>query len=121
MALPFRLVFALVLAASFLAAVLVADFFALAPVLLVPLAFFFDFYRAPVAPANRSHMNVPFTLAQPDLDAAFLDGAKARGLVNLKGHRSVGGMRASIYNAVEQAAVDALVEYMDEFEREHAS
>ena len=80
-----------------------------------------NFYRAPVAVADRSHMNVPFTLAQPDLDAAFLEGAKARGLVNLKGHRSVGGMRASIYNAVEQTAVDALVEYMDEFEREHAS
>ena len=77
-------------------------------------------YSNPVKLENRSRMNVPFTLADADLDAAFLEGAKARGLVNLKGHRSVGGMRASIYNAVEQSAVDALVEYMHEFEREHA-
>ncbi len=77
-----------------------------------------DFYRSPVAVADRSLMNVPFTLADPRLDAAFLKGAKARGLTNLKGHRSVGGMRASLYNAVPEAAVTALVEYMNEFERE---
>jgi phosphoserine aminotransferase len=64
-------------------------------------------------------MNVPFTLPDPDLDADFLAGAEARGLTNLKGHRSVGGMRASIYNAVPEAAVDALVEYMQTFEKEH--
>ena len=80
-----------------------------------------NFFRAPVAIADRSHMNVPFTLPDPQLDAAFLEGAKVRGLVNLKGHRSVGGMRASIYNAVEQHAVDNLVEYMAEFEQEYGS
>jgi phosphoserine aminotransferase len=63
---------------------------------------------------------VPFTLADEALDAAFLKGAEARGLTNLKGHRSVGGMRASLYNAVPEAAVDALVDYMQAFEREHA-
>lgn len=78
-----------------------------------------NFYRAPVAPAHRSAMNVPFTLADADLDGEFLAGAEAQGLYNLKGHRSVGGMRASIYNAVPEAAVDALVEYMQTFEREH--
>ena len=78
-----------------------------------------NFYRAPVASAYRSTMNVPFTLADADLDATFLAGAEAQGLYNLKGHRSVGGMRASIYNAVPEAAVDALVEYMQTFEREH--
>jgi phosphoserine aminotransferase len=64
-------------------------------------------------------MNVPFTLADSALDAAFLSGAEARGLTNLKGHRSVGGMRASLYNAVPEAAVAALVDYMHEFERDH--
>lgn len=77
-----------------------------------------NFYHSPVAQADRSLMNVPFTLADPRLDAAFLDGAKAHGLTNLKGHRSVGGMRASLYNAVPQAAVTALVDYMNDFERE---
>jgi phosphoserine aminotransferase len=77
-----------------------------------------NFYRAPVAVPNRSTMNVPFTLADDALDADFLAGAKARRLMNLKGHRSVGGMRASIYNAVTQESVDALVSYMAEFERE---
>ena len=79
-----------------------------------------NFYHSSVAAADRSLMNVPFTLSDPALDGAFLEGAKARGLLNLKGHRSVGGMRASLYNAVPQAAVDALVEYMAEFERERA-
>ncbi len=64
-------------------------------------------------------MNVPFTLADSALDGAFLSGAEARGLTNLKGHRSVGGMRASLYNAVPEAAVDALVSFMGEFEKEH--
>jgi phosphoserine aminotransferase len=77
------------------------------------------FYRTPVAPGCRSQMNVPFTLPDAALDAAFLKGAEARGLTNLKGHRSVGGMRASLYNAVPEAAVDALVEYLQVFEHEH--
>ena len=77
-----------------------------------------NFYTAPVAKADRSLMNVPFTLADATLDAAFLAGAEERGLKNLKGHRSVGGMRASLYNAVPEAAVDALVSYMQEFEAE---
>jgi phosphoserine aminotransferase len=78
-----------------------------------------DFYHSPVDPACRSRMNVPFTLDNPDLDAEFLAGAKAAGLVNLKGHRSVGGMRASIYNAMPEAGIDALVAFMQEFERRH--
>lgn len=77
-----------------------------------------NFYQCPVQPGDRSHMNVPFTLADTELDAAFLAGAQERGLHNLKGHRSVGGMRASIYNAVPLASVEALVDYMNEFERE---
>jgi len=76
------------------------------------------FYASPVANNARSWMNVPFTLANPDLDADFLKGAAARGLLTLKGHRSVGGMRASIYNAMPEAGVDALVAYMQEFERD---
>ena len=76
------------------------------------------FYHAPVRREDRSVMNVPFTLADPGLDAAFLAGAEERRLLNLRGHRSVGGMRASIYNAVSEAAVDALVEYMADFEAE---
>jgi len=75
-----------------------------------------DFYGSPVAKNGRSWMNVPFTLADADLDAAFLAGAVERNLVSLKGHRSVGGMRASIYNAMPEAGVDALVAYMQEFE-----
>lgn len=78
-----------------------------------------NFYHCPVEPRVRSSMNVPFTLADDALDGAFLSGAEARGLTNLKGHRSVGGMRASIYNAVPEAAVDALVDYMQEFERDN--
>jgi phosphoserine aminotransferase len=79
-----------------------------------------NFYSCPVVKEARSLMNVPFTLADERLDDAFLAGAEARGLLNLKGHRSVGGMRASLYNAVPQAAVDALVAYMGEFEKERA-
>jgi phosphoserine aminotransferase len=75
------------------------------------------FYANPVDRASRSWMNVPFTLADPALDADFLAGAKDAGLLTLKGHRSVGGMRASIYNAMPEAGVDALIAYMAEFER----
>jgi phosphoserine aminotransferase len=78
-----------------------------------------NFYRCPVVPAARSRMNVPFTLADAQLDGRFLAGAEEAGLTNLKGHRSVGGMRASLYNAVSEAAVDALVAYMQDFERRH--
>lgn len=78
-----------------------------------------NFYRAPVQVEARSRMNVPFTLPDPELDAAFLAGADAAGLKNLKGHRSVGGMRASIYNAVGEDAVAALCDYMQDFERDH--
>lgn len=78
-----------------------------------------DFYTNPIQPSARSWMNVPFRLADEKLDKAFLAGAEARGLLNLKGHRSVGGMRASIYNATGLDAVEALVAYMAEFEKEH--
>jgi phosphoserine aminotransferase len=77
------------------------------------------FYRSPVDPGCRSWMNVPFTLADPALDKAFLAGAGAAGLLSLEGHRSVGGMRASIYNAMPLAGVEALVGYMGEFERKN--
>ena len=77
------------------------------------------FYRAPVARDCRSLMNVPFKLKDEALDAAFLKGAEARGMVQLKGHRSVGGMRASIYNAMPLEGVMALVAYMKEFEAQH--
>ncbi len=78
-----------------------------------------DFYSNPIALNARSWMNVPFRLADEKLDKPFLAGAEARGLLNLKGHRSVGGMRASIYNALGLDAVEALVAYMAEFEKEH--
>jgi phosphoserine aminotransferase len=78
-----------------------------------------DFYNNPVDPAARSWMNVPFTLAKPELDDTFLGEAKNEGLVTLKGHRSVGGMRASIYNAMPETGVLALVEFMREFERRY--
>lgn len=74
-----------------------------------------DFYKNPVEVHSRSWMNVPFTLPSADLDAAFLAGATDKGLAALKGHRSVGGMRASIYNAMPEAGVDALIDYMREF------
>ena len=73
------------------------------------------FYANPVEIESRSLMNVPFTLNNSDLDKAFLQGAEEKGLLNLKGHRSVGGMRASIYNAVSMVAIDALLDYMKEF------
>ena len=79
-----------------------------------------SFYANPVAVNCRSWMNVPFTLPNADLDAAFLEGAKAAYLVTLKGHRSVGGMRASIYNAMPEAGVDALIAFMADFEKQNA-
>jgi phosphoserine aminotransferase len=78
------------------------------------------FYNNPVQADSRSWMNVPFTLASPDLDETFLKEAKAAGLTTLKGHRSVGGMRASIYNAMPEAGVQALIDFMREFERTRA-
>jgi len=77
------------------------------------------FFVSPVDKRDRSRMNVPFKLKNEALDEDFLKGAKQRGMVQLKGHRSVGGMRASIYNAMPIAAVQALVEYMREFEAKH--
>ena len=79
-----------------------------------------NFYANPVAVQCRSWMNVPFTLAKADLDAAFLEGAKAANLMTLKGHRSVGGMRASIYNAMPEAGVDALIAFMADFEKNNS-
>lgn len=73
-------------------------------------------YSNPIAVPNRSRMNVPFVLADERLDEPFLAEAEAAGLLNLKGHRSVGGMRASLYNAVPEEAVDALVDFMADFE-----
>jgi phosphoserine aminotransferase len=77
------------------------------------------FFHCPTARDNRSRMNVPFTLKDAALDEEFLKGAKARGLLQLKGHRSVGGMRASIYNAMPIEGVQLLAEYMKEFEKQH--
>ncbi len=78
-----------------------------------------DFYSNPVDVANRSWMNVPFVLAKPELDKTFLAEAAERGLVSLAGHRSVGGMRASIYNAMPEEGVDALIAFMSDFEKRH--
>jgi phosphoserine aminotransferase len=78
-----------------------------------------SFYGNPVAKNCRSRMNVPFTLAEPELDTTFLNEARLMGLTNLEGHRSVGGMRASLYNAMPPAGVEALVAFMREFERRH--
>jgi phosphoserine aminotransferase len=79
------------------------------------------FFHNPVDKGDRSRMNVPFTLKNAELDEEFLKGAKARGMTQLKGHRSVGGMRASIYNAMPLAGVEALVAYMKEFEAKHGT
>lgn len=79
-----------------------------------------DFYQCPVASPDRSRMNVPFTLKNPGLDELFLAQAKSEGLIQLKGHRSVGGMRASIYNAMPLAGVAALTTFMREFADRHA-
>jgi phosphoserine aminotransferase len=78
-----------------------------------------SFYWNPVRKADRSRMNVPFKLRDEALDTPFLKGAQERGLLQLKGHRSVGGMRASIYNAMPIEGVQTLVDYMREFERKH--
>jgi len=77
------------------------------------------FYSNPVEVASRSLMNIPFVLADANLDKAFLAGAEEAGLLNLKGHRSVGGMRASVYNAVPEEAVDALIAYMKDFAQQN--
>lgn len=79
-----------------------------------------DFYHCPVAKADRSLMNVPFTLKNPALDEGFLKQASSNGLIQLKGHRSVGGMRASIYNAMPVEGVEKLVAFMKEFANQHA-
>ncbi len=76
-------------------------------------------YRNPVDPVCRSRMNVPFVLADAGLDKEFMALAEQNGLSTLAGHRSVGGMRASIYNAMPEAGVDALIDFMAEFERTH--
>jgi phosphoserine aminotransferase len=78
-----------------------------------------DFYVNRVAPEGRSRMNVPFFLRNEALNEAFVAGAKASGLLQLKGHKSVGGMRASIYNAMPLAGVQALVSYLDGFAKQH--
>jgi len=78
-----------------------------------------EFWRNTVAPSLRSWMNVPFQCADNDLDALFLQQAEAAGMLGLKGHRAVGGMRASIYNAMPLASVQQLAEFMREFERRH--
>jgi len=77
------------------------------------------FYSNPIAKEDRSRMNVPFRLADDALDAKFLAEAEARGLAQLKGHRSVGGMRASIYNAMPFEGVESLVEFMEEFRKKN--
>jgi phosphoserine aminotransferase len=77
------------------------------------------FFRNPIAKEDRSRMNIPFTLKDKALDEPFLKGAAERGLVQLKGHRSVGGMRASIYNAMPLEGVQRLVDYLREFEGKH--
>lgn len=77
------------------------------------------FYKNPVNHACRSWMNIPFTLPKAEMDSDFLAGSKKLGLVTLKGHRSVGGMRASVYNAMPESGVDALIEYMEDFADSH--
>ena len=76
-----------------------------------------DLYHSPVQRPYRSMMNMPFTLLETELESRFLEIAERRGLSNLKGHRSVGGMRASLYNAIDEKAVDALIEHMESFEK----
>jgi phosphoserine aminotransferase len=78
-----------------------------------------EFYHSPVAKDDRSLMNIPFTLRNADLDKVFIQETEAAGLTQLKGHRSVGGMRASIYNAMPIEGVQTLVQFMREFERKH--
>ncbi len=78
-----------------------------------------SFFSTPIEKSDRSRMNVPFKLKDEALDGAFLKGVEALGMVQLKGHRSVGGMRASIYNAMPMEGVQRLVDYMREFEKKH--
>ena len=78
-----------------------------------------DFYSCPVHRAFRSTMNIPFRLKVKELESVFLASAEQAGLFNLKGHRSVGGMRASIYNAVPVSWVEELVKFMNDFENEY--
>jgi phosphoserine aminotransferase len=78
-----------------------------------------DFYSNPVETKFRSRMNIPFTIAKPELEKKFVSEAAKQGLENLEGHRSIGGMRASIYNAMPEAGVDALINFMQEFEKKH--
>ena len=77
------------------------------------------FYSNPIQKHCRSLMNVPFILADAELDALFLQQSDSLGLKNLKGHRSVGGMRASIYNAMPEEGVDVLITFMQDFEKEN--
>ena len=78
-----------------------------------------DFYYSPIARENRSRMNVPFRIKDASLDTMFLDKAKNHGLLQLKGHKLVGGMRASIYNAMPVEGVNALIDFMKDFEKSH--
>ena len=78
-----------------------------------------ELFRGTVAKEDRSLMNIPFVTGDPDLDKEFIAGAKERGMINLKGHRIAGGMRASVYNAFPEEGVDALIDYMKEFEAAH--
>ena len=77
------------------------------------------FYGNPVDPACRSRMNIPFFLHDPSLQDAFLKGAQAAGLLQLKGHKSLGGLRASLYNAMPLSGVQALVDYLQQFQKRH--
>ena len=76
-------------------------------------------FKGTVVKEDRSLMNVPFVTGDADLDALFIKEATAAGVVNLKGHRTVGGMRASIYNAMPMEGVEKLVEFMKKFEEAH--
>src|SRR5690554_978388 len=78
------------------------------------------YYANPVEVASRSTMNIPFTIPDPSLEKTFVSEADAAGLLNLAGHRSVGGMRASIYNAVPEEAVDAVIQFMQDFAKKNA-
>ena len=79
-----------------------------------------DFYYNEIEPSVRSWMNVTFKLKNPDLDTLFLEESKKAGLLSLKGHKVYGGMRASIYNAMPEVGIDALVAFMKDFEEKHA-
>jgi len=79
-----------------------------------------DFYENGINKEDRSIMNIPFQLIDEDLNSKFLEESKEAGLLALKGHRSVGGMRASIYNAMPEEGVDALVDFMEKFEKERS-